>query len=133
MRDGCPFCDYEGPSEVLHDFGDAFVIEPLVQIVPGHVLIVPYAHVEDFAAEPIVTGRVFARAAEWMNRLQQDGIEIDANLITSKGRSASQTVFHLHVHVLPRTWDDGMRLPWPNPNSQAKAVPPPFVRHGHAL
>lgn len=119
MKDGCPFCDYEGPSKVLKDFGDAYVIEPLLQIVPGHVLVVPYVHVTDFAENPRVTGRVFARAAEWLQELQGDGIDVDANLITSKGESATQTVFHFHVHVLPRTWGDLLRLPWGNPN-----VPP---------
>lgn len=35
-----------------------------------------------------------------------------ANLITSRGGAATQTVFHLHVHVVPREAGDGLALPW---------------------
>ena len=36
----------------------------------------------------------------------------DMNLITSKGRPATQSVFHLHLHLVPRKVDDGLALPW---------------------
>lgn len=36
----------------------------------------------------------------------------DANIITSKGSLATQTVFHLHVHLVPRAAGDGLPLPW---------------------
>ena len=44
-----------------------------------------------------------------------------ANLITSKGREATQSVFHLHVHVVPRAAGDGLPLPW-TPQHTARAA-----------
>lgn len=115
MKDDCPFCDYAGPSEVLHDFGDAFVIEPLRQVTPGHLLVVPKIHVPDFAADPEAFGVVAARAAEFWS--QSTLPTTAANLITSRGREATQTVLHLHLHLVPRAEHDGLKLPWANPNA----------------
>jgi histidine triad (HIT) family protein len=117
VRDGCPFCDYEGPSDVLMDYGDCYVIEPLRQVTAGHVLVVPWVHVEDFAENPLVTGKVAARAAEW-----SASYGTPANLITSKGKEATQTVRHLHFHVLPRRLGDGLALPWKNPHERESEV-----------
>jgi len=112
MRDGCPFCDYAGPNTILWETSAVYVVEPLRQITPGHLLVIPRTHAADFANDPAVTAEVFRGAAEFA---QAHGIE-DANLITSRGEAASQTVKHVHIHVLPRTWDDAVRLPWNNPH-----------------
>jgi histidine triad (HIT) family protein len=104
---GCPFCNYEGPSEVLHDWGDAYAINPIDPVAEGHVLIIPKAHVVSYTCSPPTTALTMQRAAEWaaVNTL-------DSNLITSDGAVATQTVKHLHVHVVPRREGDGLALPW---------------------
>lgn len=112
MDNGCVFCDYAGPNTVLWETPAVYAVEPLRQVTPGHTLIIPRAHAADFADDPAVTAAVFRGAAEYA---QAHGIE-DCNLITSKGEVASQTVRHVHIHVLPRTWDDALRLPWNNPH-----------------
>lgn len=112
MKDGCVFCDYEGPNEILWETPAVYVVEPLRQVTPGHVLVIPRAHAEDFADSAAITAAAFRGAAE----LVQSEELGDCNLITSKGAAASQTVQHVHVHVLPRTWDDALRLPWNNPH-----------------
>ena len=112
MRDGCVFCDYAGPNVILWETSAVYAVEPLRQVTPGHTLIIPRAHAAHFADDPAVTAAVFRGAAEYA---QVHGIE-DCNLITSKGEAASQTVQHVHIHVLPRTWDDALRLPWNNPH-----------------
>lgn len=104
-RVNCPFCDYSGPSPILRDAGDVFVIRPINPVVPEHVLVVPRKHVTDFAASPLLTARCAAVAA----RLVGDQ---DCNLITSKGAAATQTVEHLHFHLVPREPGDGLALPW---------------------
>lgn len=111
----CPFCDYAGPSEIIRDFGDAFVIEPLRQITPGHVMVVPRVHIENFATAPRVTALVFETAATYWRSANRFG---EANLITSKGKAATQSVFHFHVHVVPRSEGDGLTLPWRNPHDE---------------
>lgn len=111
MRDGCPFCEYEGPSDVLATFrerlGGVFVIEPIDPVVRGHLLVVSGEHVKDFADMPEVTGHVM-EAAAWYAKTHGG----QWNLITSLGPLATQTVGHLHVHLVPRRDQDGLRLPW---------------------
>lgn len=79
----------------------------------GHALVIPRAHSQDlldispdeFAAVAVSAKRLAARLQE---RLGADGV----NLINSCGAHAWQTVFHLHVHVIPRYAGDPLRLPW---------------------
>jgi histidine triad (HIT) family protein len=79
----------------------------------GHLLVVPREHTrdlltitdEDLAACASTARRLAARVKE---RLSADGV----NLLNSCGRAAWQTVFHFHLHVIPRYEDDPLRLPW---------------------
>jgi histidine triad (HIT) family protein len=103
----CPFCDWSGP--VLADYGDVLIIEPLHPVVPGHLLAVATDHVTDALQAPSVTGQVAEAAADYAaNRSRIEA----CNLITSVGAVATQSVFHLHLHIVPRTAGDGLRLPW---------------------
>ena len=112
MRDGCPFCDYAGPSPILADYGDVFVIAPLRPVVIGHVLAIPRRHVATALANPQLTGRVATCAAIYArNHLSTHP---SCNFITSVGRAATQTVRHLHWHLVPRSPGDGLALPWPS-------------------
>ena len=83
--------------------------EPLNPVVPGHRLFVLTLHVSNASYDSTVTGVTFEAAA-----LYAAGMGIDYNLITSAGSAATQTVFHLHVHYVPRMESDGLHLPWTN-------------------
>ena len=106
---GCVFCDIAtgaAPADVVRDWGACIAFTPLNPRVAGHVLVVPRAHVRDFVESPSVTALVAMRAAEY-------AVDVgDANLITSRGAAATQTVPHLHMHVVPRVAGDGLALPW---------------------
>lgn len=106
MKDGCPFCEYDG--ELLADFRDVVVFEPLNPVVPGHVLVVPRLHVQDALERPEIAGRAFEAAALYARNSRMAPV----NLISSVGAEATQTVFHLHVHVVPRRAGDALALPW---------------------
>jgi histidine triad (HIT) family protein len=80
-----------------------------------HLLVLPRVHVADAGCDPEVTAAVMRRAAALMAGLPA------ANLITSKGAEATQTVYHLHVHLVPRVAGDGLPLPW-TPQHAAGAV-----------
>lgn len=80
---------------------------PLNPVVPGHRLFVPRVHVVAADSKPEITGAVFEAAATHAAMVTSD-----FNLITSAGRSATQTVRHLHVHYVPREEGDGLTLPW---------------------
>jgi histidine triad (HIT) family protein len=79
----------------------------------GHALVIPRTHAtdllsidaEDLAACAAAAQRLAARA---MDRLGADGV----NLLNACGAPAWQTVFHFHLHVIPRYHDDPLRLPW---------------------
>jgi histidine triad (HIT) family protein len=83
----------------------------------GHALVIPKAHVRDLIAiDPEELGAV-TRAAQRLAKRMPDALGVDGvNLINSCGAAAWQTVFHFHLHVIPRYADDTMRLPWtPSP------------------
>lgn len=106
---GCPFCliiTGAAPATIVRRWWDAIAIEPLNPVVSGHVLIIPTRHVADFSEDPEVTAATMRRAAEFA----ADGGP--CNLITSQGVEATQSVFHLHVHLIPRRLDDKLALPW---------------------
>ena len=92
----------------------------------GHALVIPRDHVgdllaigeEDLAACMAAAQRLAKKAKE---RLGADGI----NLLNSCGPAAWQTVFHFHVHVVPRYDDDPLELPWtpkPGEDDEIKAA-----------
>lgn len=109
MRNGCPFCDYAGPSDILAKLpGVAYVINPIDPCTPGHVLVVSVLHVQHLAESAQETGRVMRFAALYASLW----IPGDCNLITSRGAAATQTIEHLHVHLVPRVEGDGLLLPW---------------------
>ena len=104
----CKICAGDAPATVVHEWEDAVAIVPLGPVVDGHILVIPKTHVADFAEDPGVTATTMGRAAELAGHLGLDA----TNVITSRGSAATQTVFHLHVHLVPRETDDGLPLPW---------------------
>lgn len=88
----------------------------------GHALVIPRIHAPDLLS--IDPGQLSAvvEAAQRLSirakqRLNADGI----NVINSCGAAAWQTVFHFHLHVIPRYEDDPLRLPWvPSPGDPAE-------------
>lgn len=108
---GCPFCEIvagRAPAAIVRSWPDAIAIVPLDPRVDGHTLVIPRFHVTDFVADPLVAAAVMYRAAE----LAGEMTEHQLNLITSRGPAATQTVFHLHMHLVPRRPGDGLALPW---------------------
>jgi histidine triad (HIT) family protein len=88
----------------------------------GHALVVPRRHARnlleiapDELAATVQGAQRLARRV--MDRLGADGV----NLLNSCGSTAWQTVFHFHIHVIPRYADDPLRLPWlPQPGDPAE-------------
>lgn len=104
----CPFCAIvagTAPAVDFRDWHETVSFTPLRLVTEGHTLFVPKRHVRDATEDSHLTGQVFRQAAVYARG-------IDANLITSIGSAATQTVFHMHVHVVPRRHGDGLALPW---------------------
>lgn len=106
--DGCPFCTRIAAGD--YDTEDAYAVmfEPLNPVTRGHRLIVPKLHVCHAAEDPLVTAMTMRLAADLAARERL----VPCNLITSVGRAATQTIPHLHIHIVPRRSGDGLHLPW---------------------
>lgn len=110
-REDCVFCDpAKIASDIEHmtaaDSSKFMVFEPLGPVTPGHLLVVPELHVADATEAPYVASMAMSVASRVAMRY------FSANIITSVGSAATQTVFHLHLHVVPRNYGDGLALPW---------------------
>ena len=117
--DDCVFCkiaDGVAPSSKVWDRRGVVGIVPLGPVVDGHVIFIPRDHVQDAIEDADVSAMVMADAAEFVREARKDpaneGKYDSVNFITSVGSPATQTVFHLHLHVVPRAIDDGLSLPW---------------------
>jgi histidine triad (HIT) family protein len=122
---GCVFCDIvAGAVEayVVYDDGQVMAFLDRAPLMPGHVLVVPKVHVKtlgDLSSEQVgpyfLAVQQLATAVE--KAMQADGSFVAANI------KISQSVPHLHVHVVPRRKGDGLfgktfqwiRHPYPNP------------------
>src|SRR5690606_22895948 len=107
MTPACVFCRIvarRAPARVVREWPDAVAIVPLRPVTAGHTLVIPRCHVADATVCPEVSGAVMRRAAELAVP--------PCNLITSAGEAATQSVWHLHIHVVPRRAGDGLPLPW---------------------
>ncbi len=112
----CIFCKIiagELPATVVDQDDRTMAFMDISPATRGHLLVVPRSHTrdlleidrEDLEATILAAQRMASRAVE---RLDADGV----NLLNSCGRAAWQTVFHFHVHVIPRYEGDPLRLPW---------------------
>lgn len=111
MKKDCIFCSIvEGnsPANIIREWPDALAFVPLNPVVEGHTLIIPKMHADDFTSDPWISGVTMVRAA----MLGQELGGSDYNIITSKGVKATQSVFHLHLHLIPRAGNDKLALPW---------------------
>jgi histidine triad (HIT) family protein len=104
----CPFCGRIERGEF--DYSDSYNVafQPLNQVTPGHFLVVPRTHISHALESPPHAGRALKFAGYLANQMDLDAV----NFITSAGAEATQTVFHLHLHVVPRREGDGLVLPW---------------------
>jgi histidine triad (HIT) family protein len=112
----CIFCKIiagELPATVVAEDERTVAFMDINPATRGHALVVPREHARDLLdvdeadlAATITTARRLA--ARMSERLDAAGV----NLLNSCGAAAWQTVFHFHIHVIPRYHDDPLRLPW---------------------
>ena len=86
----------------------------------GHLLVIPRAHATDLTEIGAEDLSACALTAQRMARRVREALGADGvNLVNSCGSAAWQTVFHFHMHVIPRYSGDPLRLPWhPEPGDR---------------
>ncbi len=119
----CVFCrivEDQTLATVVRAWDDALCIVPLDPVVQGHLLVLPKEHVETFFSSPDVSAATMRRTAELLHGVERWVEPRDHNVITSAGRAATQTVMHLHIHLVPRRANDGLTLPWTPENPKVR-------------
>ena len=119
-KEDCIFCKIangEIPSKTLYEDADFRVILDLSPATKGHALILPKEHAANIYELPEETaGKVFKLAkklaTKMTDKLGADGF----NIVQNNGEIAGQTVFHFHLHLIPRYADDNQKILW-NPTS----------------
>jgi histidine triad (HIT) family protein len=114
----CEFCAIargEDRSVEIVCEGETWVaFFPLNPATPGHTLVIPRGHVSDlWKVEPPLDAELMAAVIRVGRAIETALTPEGMNLITSAGETAEQTVFHLHLHVVPRWRRDGFGRIWP--------------------
>jgi histidine triad (HIT) family protein len=116
----CIFCRIaagELPAQIVHQDERTVAFMDINPATRGHALVIPRRHARnllEIAPEDLEAAMLAAQALarRMPDRLGADGV----NILNSCGSVAWQTVFHFHVHVIPRYRDDPLSLPWrPHP------------------
>jgi histidine triad (HIT) family protein len=123
MVETCIFCGIiagDVPGQIVDSDEHTVAFMDINPATPGHALVVPRVHSADLTEisdqdlqHTILASRRLARRIDEV--LAPDGI----NLLNSCRPAAWQTVFHFHIHVIPRYEDDPLELPWvPGPGDE---------------
>jgi histidine triad (HIT) family protein len=116
----CIFCKIvagELPASVIAADERVLALMDINPATRGHALVIPRVHaqdIHDIGAEDLAAATAMAAviAGRARRQLGADGV----NLLNSSGAAAWQTVFHFHIHVIPRYLGDPLVLPWsPSP------------------
>jgi len=118
LEENCIFCKIANgiiPSATLYEDDDFRVILDLGPGAKGHALIIPKVHAANlFELPDDVAARVLIVAKQVAAKLK-DGLHADGiNLVQNNGEAAGQSVFHFHVHVIPRYENDTVNIKWPH-------------------
>jgi histidine triad (HIT) family protein len=125
-KDDCLFCGIvsgDVPAEIVDSDERTVAFMDISPATRGHALVVPREHADDLldvSDEDLQATFLAARrlAEKMKGALRPDGF----NILNSCGSAAWQTVFHFHVHVIPRYEDDPLRLPWKPESGDADEI-----------
>jgi len=115
--DDCIFCSIEKGQSVASIFYKDELVIGFMEIAPvneGHCLIIPRVHASCMADLEEETARhMFAVCQKTAAALRRSGMECEGvNMFLADGEAASQTVFHVHMHVIPRYKGDRFKVDW---------------------
>ena len=130
VKDDCIFCKLANgvfSTRTIYEDDTFTVIMDASPATKGHSLILPkdhYANIYELDEE--VAGKAFKLAkklaSEMTEKLACDGF----NIVQNNGETAGQTVFHFHMHLIPRYKDDNQKIGWnplsPSPEQQAETL-----------
>lgn len=115
----CIFCEIiagNAPASIVYEDNACLAFMDIQPVTPGHVLVVPRSHYVGLAdLPPEIGGHLFQVGQIIADGIKRSKIPCEGvNFFLADGKVAFQTVFHAHLHVIPRTVDDGFRLVFPS-------------------
>jgi histidine triad (HIT) family protein len=112
----CMFCAIAAgtmPAERIYEDDDTVAFLDIFPAADGHVLVIPSAHSDDIHSTDPADVAAVAQTAQLVAGRIVGALGADGVTITqANGPAAGQTVFHYHVHVIPRFAGDGLLRPW---------------------
>lgn len=137
VQDSCDFCKIaadEVPARIVMRDEHVVAFFPSRPATIGHTLVIPTAHVPDIWALDEPTATILTAATLRVARAIKQAFSPDGlNIIQSNGAAATQTVMHLHVHVVPRWAGDAMGAIWPAGPKSAAPSETDALREDEAL
>ena len=116
----CVFCGIVAgriPASKVHEDELTLAFMDIGEVNPGHVLVTVKPHVENiYGLSDDIAAAVFRTAARVARALKTAYSPEGVTLYQANGAAAGQTVYHFHMHLVPRYARDGMRLTWPAKN-----------------
>lgn len=116
MDDNCIFCKLANgvfPTNTIYEDEEFRVILDLGPATKGHALILPKDHYKNLYELPDETAGKAMKLAKKMAIRMTDKLQADGfNLVQNNNEVAGQTVFHFHLHLIPRYNDDGQKIAW---------------------
>ena len=117
----CVFCRIvakEIPAAVVYEDELTIAFMDAGQVNPGHVLVAAKGHAENLYELNDAQAGALLRSAARVARAIRDAFQPQGlSVYQANGKAAWQTVFHYHMHLVPRSEGDGMTLSWPAKNS----------------
>lgn len=116
-HDDCIFCNIingELPSAKVYEDEHVYAFLDLSQVTKGHTLIVPKTHTKNiYETPPEVAKELFARVPIIANAIKKTYSPLGMNVLNNNESPAEQSVFHLHLHLIPRYGEgDGYTPNW---------------------
>ncbi|SHM47230.1 HIT family protein [Gracilibacillus kekensis] len=113
----CIFCkiiDGEIPSAKVYEDEDVLAFLDISQVTKGHTLVIPKHHTKNiYETNDEIASTLFARVPRIANALKETFQPAGINILNNNGEAAGQSVFHLHIHLIPRYDEqDGFDAKW---------------------
>ncbi|MEB1807996.1 MAG: HIT family protein [Bacillaceae bacterium] len=119
----CIFCKIvqgEIPAAKVYEDEHVLAFMDISQVTKGHTLVIPKVHQEDiFELDEEVASHLFSVVPKIANSIKKQFKPLGLNIVNNNGEAAGQTVFHYHIHLIPRYGEgDGFGAVWKDHSSQ---------------
>ncbi|MHA6251643.1 HIT family protein [Oceanobacillus sp. CAU 1775] len=116
-HEDCIFCKIingEIPSAKVYEDDEVYAFLDISQVTKGHTLVIPKTHTKNiYETSAEVAKEFFARVPKIANAIKATYEPLGMNMLQNNEAAAEQSVFHLHVHLIPRYGEgDGYQLGW---------------------